>query len=72
MALGGVVESRIGMRYAQMNPNRVPFKGWAGLILGIGLLTYLSVALPMVPLLLLPAMLLGALAGWAVYWCRNR
>lgn len=60
------------MRYAEINWIRLPFHGWAGLVTALGLLVLISVGLPVVPLLLAPAMLLGALLGLLAYWWRNR
>lgn len=60
------------MKPAQINWNQLPVKGVGGLIFAVGLLVLISVALPEVPKLLLPAVLIGVVAGLAVYFWRNR
>ena len=60
------------MKPAQINWNQLPVKGIGGLIFTIGLLVLISVALPEVPKLFLPAALIGVVGGLAVYFWRNR
>jgi len=60
------------MKPAQINWNPLPVKGVGGLIFAVGLLVLISVALPEVPKLLLPAVLIGVVAGLTVYFWRNR
>ncbi len=60
------------MKPAQINWNQLPVRGVPGLIVTLGLMALIGVALPEVPKLLLPAMLLGGVAGFLVYLWRNR
>lgn len=47
-------------------------KGWGGTLTAVGLLVLIAVALPEVPRILLPAMIIGVLYGLGLYWWRNR
>ncbi len=65
---------RIGaaMKFAEINWNRLPMKGWGGTVTAIGLLVLIAVGVPEVPRILWPAIVVGVLYGLIRYWRWNR
>lgn len=60
------------MKYAEINWNKLPMKGWGGSLTAIGLLLLIAVGVPEVIRILWPAMVIGVLLGLGLHWWYNR